>query len=241
MKPGIIALMALALLCSCSCRSVPDKPNAAWIYGAEPRDPEGEDFELHLESPEPAQPPEVKGNKVYLYFNNHIDPETAKEFIDALATVDGPGEAKAVVLEIDSEGGQLDSGFDMIKAIERSRLPVHCVVDGQADSMAFYLLQSCKTRIMTKRSVLMMHQASISGMVNGNSEYWLAYGHQLKALDNALLEHAAARMGMKVADLKKKIEGGGQWWMNWDEAQKSKAVDHVVNNVDEADKLLPVK
>lgn len=91
-----------------------------------------------------------------------VDEDTAKATIVSLAAL-REMHAEAVVLEINSEGGEVEAGFVIAKAIEDSQAPVHCVVDGEALSMAYFILQSCDTRSITPRSKLMAHNPHQQG------------------------------------------------------------------------------
>jgi ATP-dependent protease ClpP protease subunit len=140
--------------------------------------------------------------------------------------------AKAIIIEWNTPGGEVDSGFILAKAIEESPVPVICVVDGTSASMGAYLLQSCKTRIMTKRSSIMMHEVAMgASSFYGHAVKWQAVADQMKATNRAMAEHMARRMTISVETLMGAIKNGAQLWLTWDEAKSIKAVDLVVDTV----------
>ena len=155
-----------------------------------------------------------------------VDDMSVNILISALAD---KKDVEGFILEINSGGGSVNAGFALSKAIENSSVPVHCFVDGEGMSMAYYILQSCSTRSMTKRSVLMIHGPSINGGGDGNSNDWMTIAELLRAMQNAMIEHCAARMKISPAVLKEKIEVRS-WWINWDEALKVGAVDYIVDD-----------
>ena len=136
------------------------------------------------------------------------------------------------ILEINSPGGSVDAGFLLSKAIENAGVPVYCFVDGDGASMAFYILQSCTTRAMTKRSVLMVHGPSMSGQHSGNTSKWLEVGEQLEAIQNAMIEHCGARLKVPLSFLRHKILLRA-WWLNWQEALGVGAIDGVTSGFNE--------
>lgn len=70
-------------------------------------------------------------------------------------------ERKPIILEINTGGGIVNYGFQLITAIENSKTPVIGYVTGQAMSMGIPILTSCDVRIGTKYSRYMMHDIFI--------------------------------------------------------------------------------
>ncbi len=177
------------------------------------------------EQAKPLPPPPV----MIISLNGGIDDETAKAVSDSIQDAQS---SQAIVFEINSGGGSVEAGFAISKSIERSETPIICVVDGEADSMAFYVLQSCKIRFMTKRSILMIHMPSLSGRVNGNMNDFADYTDSLTAMTKAMCEHVARRMKMQPEDLYARIKIRA-WWMEWKEAVEFGAVNMAVDSVDD--------
>jgi len=158
----------------------------------------------------------------YLSLDTVVTDESVDPLIEAL---ESPGN---VVIVIDSPGGSVPAGLALSKAIEQHDGTVACVVDGMAASMALYILQSCDVRLMTKRSTLMAHEISLSGVMEGNPNNWQAVVAMMKALNRALLEHTIHRTNASFEEAHANTVGGLQWWMNWDEALARGFVDRVV-------------
>lgn len=141
---------------------------------------------------------------------------------------------EAVVFEIDSPGGEVGAGLRLAKVLEDYPARLICVVDGDADSMAFFLLQSCPVRLMTKRSSLMMHRPYLvinrpaSDLDDQDRENIEA---RMTVLAHAMFEHYAHRMGTTPEALAIKVPGKKTWWMGWSEAVCVNAVDGVVQSV----------
>jgi ATP-dependent Clp protease protease subunit len=144
--------------------------------------------------------------------------------------------ADTIILEINSPGGEVNAGFELARDIEDSEVPVICVVDFEAASMAAYILESCKVRIMTKRSSLMIHEPAVNGQMSGGQTNWRNVADWMKATTKGMAEHFAARLNVTVPEILERIKGGAMWWMDWEEAVKFDAVDVVVNNVSDVRK-----
>jgi ATP-dependent protease ClpP protease subunit len=143
-------------------------------------------------------------------------------------------EAVAVVLEIHSDGGDVNSGVMIAKLVEKSRMPVYCVVDGDAVSMGYYILQSCAARSMTRRSRLMAHNPEWSGEVELNTgvsiQNWV---DRLRVTSEALLWQLARRTRVSLDEWRRRLENEREWWMTAEEALKVGAVDSLVGSSQE--------
>ena len=108
-----------------------------------------------LVSVKPVEP--AKHLIAQLTFSADVTEESVDAAIKFLNEAQAQDGLEAVVIELNSDGGSVTDGFRLAREIEKSRVPVICVVEGSAASEGFYLLQSCTERYMTKRSMLMIH------------------------------------------------------------------------------------
>jgi ATP-dependent Clp protease protease subunit len=69
---------------------------------------------------------------------------------------------KAIVLHINSPGGNLFSGIALMNVIHNSRIPVITYVEGMAASAATFVLVIAKYRIIAPEAVVLIHQLSTS-------------------------------------------------------------------------------
>ena len=168
-----------------------------------------------------------------LRLEGEINEESITPLVDGLSNAPH-GKGDVVVIEINSPGGEVDSGFRLVKAIERYPSKVICVVDGEADSMASYVLVSCDVRAMTKRSMVMIHQPAIGGDGPGRINEFDNIIGWLMAEETAMFEHYAGHMHITVGELRSRCDGGREFWMDWHGAKKYGAVDMVVDRVADA-------
>lgn len=133
-----------------------------------------------------------------------------------------------LLVEINSPGGQISSGDMIGDLLEASPIPVVCVVDKEGMSMAFFLLQSsCDRRIMTKRSVLMIHRPSMQLSENVPPEAREQIAEYLKVLTQSRIDDMVVNMKVTSEYVMEKINKG-DWFMGWKEALDIGAVDRVV-------------
>ena len=151
----------------------------------------------------------------------------------------------ALVVEINSPGGDVDAGFKISKLIEQAPFRVFCIVDGEAASMAFYILQSCDARIMTERSLLMWHEISSGFRVNGNVDYFKRLGEQmtvrLTMMQKAANRHIAHRLSISPEEVGAKVEHGGEWWLDIESALNVGAVDIIAKTVRDARRMILIQ
>lgn len=139
----------------------------------------------------------------------------------------GKANAAAVTIHINSPGGSVISALAIMQAIENAGRPVHCIVDGMAASAAFVILQACTTRVGSKRSLLMIHEASVSGEIGGGVNEFINVIEFLRVINATMVTHCAARMGLSEAAFAEKISGGKEYWLTAKEALTAHALDSI--------------
>jgi ATP-dependent protease ClpP protease subunit len=205
------------------------------IPSTEPTEVEPEDINLmDLLGPEPPKKPKIECDThpcvPYYRFSESIDDDAAGKF---KAFMEAAVEASAdlVMVELNTPGGSMDDGHEISRAIEAAPFKVVCVVDGTSASMGMYVLQSCDHRVMTKRSMLMIHQVSL--MVSPGMRLTdLRVENSaatIRVATRAYVEWVTHRMNAKVPEVMTRIQGGREWWLDWEEAQQRGAVDVVID------------
>ncbi len=163
-------------------------------------------------------------------FEAEVDADTVDQAITLLKAL-AEQNAEAIIIEWNSPGGSVEEGFRLAKQIENSPVPIICVVDGSAASMAAYLQQSCHVRAMTKRSTLMIHEPAMGARFSGQQTEWRSIADWLSAMTKAMVEHMCRRTKILPADMENKIRGGSMWWLAWGEAQSLGLIDIAVDSV----------
>lgn len=169
-------------------------------------------------------PPSEPGRADY-YLTGEID-EQSDGLLNVLARADG----RPLLIEIDSPGGVADEGVLIHKILRAARSPSVCLVNGRAASAAFMVLQGCTRRAMTSTSYLFTHEPSIVFSEGASlTPAMMQFAHaSLSATSERMAAILAGRMGMSVADYKKRVAGEG-WNMTADQAIEANAIDVVVD------------
>lgn len=154
-----------------------------------------------------------------------IDDDTVKPIIEKLKQFKAQGR-KDVWIRVNSFGGSVDTGHQLMQVIEGYGSPITCISDTKSMSMGFYILQSCDKRLMTKRSVLMAHQPSTQ--IQGNSQKLRDEAKYLDILMNGFVETCVERMAITKEEFLEKTQDK-IWYMGWEEALRYKAIDGTIS------------
>lgn len=184
-------------------------------------------------SAEAAPPKAIQKQLVMLaYLETEVSDVSVQPVIDTIVKADDIG--NRVVIEINTGGGEIEAGFRLVKAIERAKRPVTCIVDGSADSMGSYIFESCARRVMTKRSILMIHEAGIESANGTHPNDYQDMASELSTHSRAMFEHYSRRIpGLTVDEIAQRTSGGRCIWLGWRDAKKLGAVDIVIDKVEE--------
>lgn len=142
---------------------------------------------------------------------------------------------KPIFLVIDSSpGGSVASGYQVLKAMESSRAPVHVVVKSFAASMAACICTLAPHSYAYPNAIILHHQMFYGG--RGNLTQQREQLEIAKKWYQRLSAPIAKKMGVSVEDMVKEMykhNSDGDWEEFADEAQKVHWVDHVVAEVRE--------
>lgn len=199
--------------------------------GAESEDQIREDLLKYIQSLKEKETPPAPAEALngWFLFSAGINKNTVVASMNALETLAAAGK-KNIVIEINTEGGELMAGFLLAKAIEEYPGHVTCVVDQLAASEGFYILQSCETRVMTQRALLMAHEPMIGlgdGHLNGRALREVLTMQQ--NITRSWAVHASARMKVSTQEFLEKIDQG-DWWLDAKTALQLGAVDRLVDS-----------
>ncbi len=127
---------------------------------------------------------------------------------------------KTLYLYINSPGGSITAGNNLINAMHGSGKKIICIADFAA-SMAFSIFQQCDVRLITDTAVIMQHQASTE--VKGNVTKLKVELEILEKMARALNEGDSKRLGMTLKDFQAKIHD--EWWLICTDAIEAHAAD----------------
>lgn len=179
--------------------------------------------------------PQVKDGFQHFKLEGRIEPQMTDDFIANTNAIDP--NAKGYIIDINSVGGEIPSGHRIARAIMLLDKPSYCIVDGDGDSMALYILQVCDVRIMTKRSQLLLHgPAQEFHEFRGKKGAFQNVANELRTLEIALVEQYCTKMKLTEKQILKMIDDKDVW-LDWKLADKYGAVDKVVDTYQDGVKL----
>jgi ATP-dependent protease ClpP protease subunit len=169
----------------------------------------------------------------YLRLDGEIGPHSLKKTV---AAVKAAKAGQVIMLDINTPGGMMSEGFALEKELEATQATVYCVVDGDAYSMGYLILQSCQKRVMTKRSDLMTHEPALFSQ-SGTVETMTGLQAQLDDLHvtaEAQAEHGSRRLKISFDEYVRRTSGK-PWFMGWKTAKDVGAVDCVFTGANAAE------
>ena len=134
-----------------------------------------------------------------------------------------------IVIVINSPGGSVDAGMEIIKMIESLPVKSVCVVEGEAASMGGRISQACTYRIITKRSSMMIHEEMWTRKIEDGQP--TDYQNVADAIELSIkmeCEQLAYRMHATPQEIRNQIRGARWWLFGWEDAWKWGLVDIVV-------------
>ncbi len=176
----------------------------------------------------------TKNGVVRINLSGRID-DTSAMFLDM--NIIAASEAKGIVLVIDSYGGEVSAGYEMVDSIAKSKAPVVCVAGANVMSAAMMVFESCPVRIGQPDSVYMIHSVSISG-AEGRVDDLENLIQQMKILNRVMAQQLCRRMGCVPEELLARISGNRMWMFMNDEAMEANAIDFVFKDVDSVIKTM---
>jgi ATP-dependent Clp protease protease subunit len=131
-------------------------------------------------------------------------------------------DAKDMYLYIDSPGGSVLAGLQLISVLKSTDKNVTCVASTAA-SMAFAILQACGNRLVTDSAVLMQHVPSYG--LQGQEPNNFSMAQAIHRLSHAMNADQAKRIGISTKEFYSRVRN--DWWVWGHEAVKEGVADGV--------------
>lgn len=129
-----------------------------------------------------------------------------------------------IYLLINSPGGSVTAGAEIISAMKASKSPVYTICTELCASMAFMIHQYGKERYMMEYSIIMSQQAAAS--IQGEVERMHSRLHALEVLTGLLTTPIAARAGITVERYRELVSN--ELWMSANDATSRGFNDAIV-------------
>lgn len=153
------------------------------------------------------------------------DQSVAKTMTELAEVSKRTNKTKPIYLVIDSPGGSVIAGLDLIDFAEALPQKIHTITLFSA-SMAFHTVQNLDKRYILRQGTLMSHRAYTRGM-GGQFDGELESRYKMIKRKLDYLDYKAAkRMGMAVADYKDMIIN--EYWVHGFDARRDRAADEMI-------------
>jgi ATP-dependent Clp endopeptidase proteolytic subunit ClpP len=152
-----------------------------------------------------------------IFINGQIGTtETQKgvELIDIIQQVKSQVGATSFRVHINSEGGVVDTGFDIFNYLKSLKLPITTVGSGLVASIATVIFMAGDKRILTTGTEFMIH--SPMGGIDGTADQIEQYAQEVRDCENRLIKFYSQQTGLSSDALQPLLKN--ETWLTEDQA-----------------------
>ena len=133
-------------------------------------------------------------------------------------------ERKPILLYLTSNGGDVDSGFELIDVIENSKTPVHIINLGYCYSMAFIIYLAGHKRYASKNSTFMIHDGnSYVANSGGKAQDTMDF---IAKVEKRIKEYILSKTTISAKEYTRNLRK--EWYMYASEAKEKGVVDAIL-------------
>ena len=168
-----------------------------------------------------------------IFISRPIDSELAEEVIRKIWFLEAQSEEKPVTVIINSPGGSVDAGFAIWDQLQMMRFPITTVVTGIAASMGsiLALVAPKGRRFATAKSRIMIHQPSISSVVQGQATDLEIHAREILNTKKLIIDLYSQATGKSYSEIELAIERDK--WLSAEEACSYGLVDKIITSFKE--------
>ncbi len=168
-------------------------------------------------------------------FNGKVDQALADRVCAEIAFHNNQDAKAPIFLVIDnSPGGSVMAGYQVLRAMETSRAPVHVVVKSSAASMAAVITTLAERSYCFPGTILMHHQPSFG--MQGNLRQLREQFDWSKVWCDRINRQVAAKVGLPLDEFVRRMYAAtvtGDWRVTGDEAVRLRWVGTLVERIQE--------
>ncbi len=168
-------------------------------------------------------------------FNGKVDQALADRVCAEIAFHNNQDAKAPIFLVIDnSPGGSVMAGYQVLRAMETSRAPVHVVVKSSAASMAAVITTLAERSYCFPGTILMHHQPSFG--MQGNLRQLREQFDWSKVWCDRINRQVAAKVGLPLDEFVRRMYAAtvtGDWRVKGDEAVRLRWVGTLVERIQE--------
>jgi ATP-dependent Clp protease protease subunit len=140
-----------------------------------------------------------------------------------------PDQRSPIKIIINSDGGDVYSGFGIVEAIQNSETPIYTICHGQAQSMALLVLAAGNKRFIGAYSTVMYHE------ISWEVDYQPRKHHKQELIEGDRSQEIYDSLLMKFTNLNHKQlsihkEASSYWYLNAEDALRYNIVDEILES-----------
>lgn len=135
-----------------------------------------------------------------------------------------PEDRRPILLYVTSNGGEVDSGFELIDIIQSSKTPVYTINLGYQYSMGFLIGLAGHKRYATQNAKFLMHDGS-NFVYNSGAKAQDQMEFQ-KKVEERVRQYIISRSKLTDEEYDKKLRV--EWYLFADEAKEKGFVDYII-------------
>ena len=165
-----------------------------------------------------------------LFLNSEIDQFTVADIVKHIMQINKedkdiePADRQPILLYVTSNGGEIDSGFELIDVIMNSKTPVYTINLGFQYSMGFLIGLAGHKRYATANAKFLMHDGSNfvwdSGM---KAQDRMDFN---KKIESRIKKYVMSRSTVTNEEYESKLRV--EWYLFADEAKEKGFVDYII-------------
>ncbi len=168
-------------------------------------------------------------------FNGRVDQALADRVCAEIAFHNNQDPSAPIFLVIDnSPGGSVMAGYQVLRAMETSRAPIHVVVKSSAASMAAVIATLAERSYCFPGTLIMHHQPSFG--LQGNLRQLREQYDWSKVWCDRINREVAAKVGLSLDEFVRRMYASsvtGDWRVKGDEAVRLRWVGALVDRIQE--------
>lgn len=165
-----------------------------------------------------------------IFISDAVDNVTAENIIRKLWYLELKDPGKPITFVINSPGGSVDSGFAIWDQVKMISSPVTTLITGLAASMGsiLSLCATSKRRFATPNARIMIHQPSLSGVIQGQATDLEIQAKEMIKTRNSLINIYVKATGKSFEEIDRAIDR--DTWMTAQEALEFGLLDKIVDS-----------
>lgn len=156
-----------------------------------------------------------------------VDDSTARPVIDRITKLDRLNPTAPVYLIINTPGGSVTSGAEIIQVMQSTTVPITCMIETEAFSMGALIAAYCDKVYIHKFAMMMFHEAQY-GVQGSETMIKTRVAATQKFLDQIFAD-VALQLGLTLPEFRKLIKN--ELWLSANESVSMGLADAIIEEL----------